>query len=71
MSFWTKGEIFTPLFDCFLGSDWVDPDDPLMIAEAELLGAANSIEAASRKLALLQPRKKPKVIHPSNANTLD
>ena len=32
-----------------------------MIAEAELLGAANSIEAASRKLAQLQPRRQPKV----------
>ncbi|RWS31093.1 talin-1-like protein [Leptotrombidium deliense] len=39
------------------GSDWVDPDDPTVIAENELLGAASSIEAAARKLASLQPRR--------------
>lgn len=38
------------------GSDWVDPDDPTVIAENELLGAAASIEAAATKLASLQPR---------------
>lgn len=38
------------------GSDWIDPSDPTVIAENELLGAANSIEAAARKLALLKPR---------------
>ncbi|CAG2187707.1 TLN [Mytilus edulis] len=40
------------------GSDWVDPEDPTVIAENELLGAANSIEAAAKKLALLKPRQK-------------
>ena len=39
------------------GSDWVDPDDPIVIAESQLLGAANSIEAAARKLETLQPRR--------------
>lgn len=39
------------------GSDWVDPEDPTVIAETELLGAASSIEAAARKLAALQPRR--------------
>ncbi|UYV64796.1 TLN1 [Cordylochernes scorpioides] len=39
------------------GSDWVDPDDPTVIAETELLGAANSIDAAARKLANLKPRR--------------
>uniref|UniRef100_T1J0N6 FERM domain-containing protein n=1 Tax=Strigamia maritima TaxID=126957 RepID=T1J0N6_STRMM len=39
------------------GSDWVDPDDPTVIAENELLGAASSIEAAAKKLANLRPRK--------------
>ncbi|XP_033725564.1 talin-1-like isoform X5 [Pecten maximus] len=40
------------------GSDWVDPQDPTVIAENELLGAANSIEAAAKKLAMLKPRPK-------------
>lgn len=44
-----------------LGSDWVDPEDPTVIAENELLGAANSIEAAAKKLAMLKPRQKARV----------
>lgn len=40
-----------------LGSDWVDPEDPTVIAENELLGAAASIDAAAKKLASLRPRK--------------
>ncbi|XP_076321982.1 talin-1-like [Tachypleus tridentatus] len=39
------------------GSDWFDPDDPTVIAETELLGAASSIDAAAKKLAFLKPRK--------------
>lgn len=39
------------------GTDWVDPDDPTVIAENELLGAASSIDAAAKKLAQLQPRR--------------
>lgn len=39
------------------GSDWIDPDDPTVIAETELLGAASSIDAAAKKLASLQPRR--------------
>lgn len=42
------------------GSDWIDPSDPTVIAENELLGAANSIEAAARKLSTLKPRQRPK-----------
>uniref|UniRef100_A0A667YX43 Talin 2 n=1 Tax=Myripristis murdjan TaxID=586833 RepID=A0A667YX43_9TELE len=42
------------------GSEWVDPEDPTVIAEAELLGAAASIEAAAKKLEQLKPRAKPK-----------
>ncbi|XP_050295854.1 talin-1 isoform X2 [Anthonomus grandis grandis] len=42
------------------GSDWVDPDDPTVIAENELLGAAASIDAAAKKLANLRPRETPK-----------
>jgi talin len=38
------------------GSDWVDPEDPTVIAENELLGAAASIDAAAKKLASLRPR---------------
>lgn len=36
--------------------DWVDPEDPTVIAENELLGAASSIDLAAKKLANLQPR---------------
>lgn len=43
------------------GSDWVDPDDPTVIAENELLGAANQIEAAAKKLAALKPRQSARV----------
>lgn len=39
------------------GKDWASADDPTMIAENELLGAAASIDAAARKLASLKPRK--------------
>ena len=39
------------------GSDWVDPDDPTIIAETELHCAASSIEAAAKKLAALKPRR--------------
>uniref|UniRef100_A0A668T4A8 Talin 2a n=1 Tax=Oreochromis aureus TaxID=47969 RepID=A0A668T4A8_OREAU len=39
---------------------WVDPEDPTVIAETELLGAAASIEAAAKKLEQLKPRAKPK-----------
>ncbi|KAG8222944.1 hypothetical protein J437_LFUL000239 [Ladona fulva] len=39
------------------GTDWVDPDDPTVIAENELHGAAASIDAAAKKLASLRPRK--------------
>lgn len=44
----------------------MDPEDPTVIAETELLGAAASIEAAAKKLEQLKPRVKPKVAtHPS------
>lgn len=39
-----------------LGTDWEDPEDPTVIAENELLGAASSIDAAAIKLANLRPR---------------
>ena len=44
-----------------LAGDYVNPNDPNVIAENELLGAAASIEAAARKLAELKPRARPKV----------
>lgn len=44
------------LADMLTGTSWVDPDDPTVIAENELLGAASSIELAAKKLANLQPR---------------
>uniref|UniRef100_A0A3P8UPJ2 Talin 2 n=1 Tax=Cynoglossus semilaevis TaxID=244447 RepID=A0A3P8UPJ2_CYNSE len=42
------------------GSECVDPEDPNVIAETELLGAAAFIEAAANKLEQLKPRAKPK-----------
>lgn len=38
------------------GSEWVDNEDPSVIAETELLGAASSIDAAAKKLENLKPR---------------
>uniref|UniRef100_A0A4W3IH66 Talin 1 n=1 Tax=Callorhinchus milii TaxID=7868 RepID=A0A4W3IH66_CALMI len=50
------------------GTEWVDPEDPTVIAENELLGAAAAIEAAAKKLEQLKPRAKPKVgAVPANA----
>lgn len=46
---------------CVAGTEWVDPEDPTVIAENELLGAAAAIEAAAKKLEQLRPRIKPKV----------
>ncbi|KNC83011.1 hypothetical protein SARC_04714 [Sphaeroforma arctica JP610] len=40
------------------GAEMVDPDDPHVIAEQELLVAAAQIEAAAKKLAELRPRRK-------------
>jgi talin len=45
------------LLSIVAGTDWVDPDDPTVIAENELLGAAASIDAAAKKLASLRPRR--------------
>lgn len=36
----------------------MDPEDPTVIAENELLTAASSIDAAARKLANLRPRRR-------------
>ncbi|ORX59304.1 hypothetical protein BCR36DRAFT_408797 [Piromyces finnis] len=38
---------------------YVDPNDPNVIAERELLSAANAIEAAAKKLATLKPVERP------------
>jgi talin len=38
------------------GSDWVDPEDPMLVAENELLSAAEAIEQAAKNLAILRPR---------------
>ncbi|MEQ2160302.1 hypothetical protein GOODEAATRI_032254, partial [Goodea atripinnis] len=48
------------LYLCAVGTEWVDPEDPTVIAENELLGAAAAIEAAAKKLEQLRPRTKPK-----------
>lgn len=39
------------------GDSWTDPSDPAAVAENELIGAANSIEAAAVKLSKLRPRQ--------------
>lgn len=39
------------------GDSWTDPSDPTAVAENELIGAANSIEAAAVKLFQLRPRQ--------------
>ena len=41
-------------------SGYVDPNDPNFIAERELLAAANSIEAAAKKLAQMRPPERPR-----------
>ncbi|XP_069480588.1 talin-2 isoform X7 [Ambystoma mexicanum] len=48
------------------GTSWVDPEDPTVIAETELLGAAASIEAAAKKLEQLKPRAKPRMLASAN-----
>ena len=47
----------TKEMEALKGEDWVNPNDPAVIAENELLKAAASIEAAARKLEELQPRR--------------
>ena len=39
------------------GSNWINPEDPTVIAENELMKAAASIELAAKKLEELQPRR--------------
>lgn len=48
--------IYLLFFFRHAGTDWEDPEDPTVIAENELLGAASSIDAAAKKLANLRPR---------------
>jgi talin len=50
-------DVTVRVFSIVAGTDWVDPDDPTVIAENELLGAAASIDAAAKKLASLRPRR--------------
>lgn len=54
---------------CAAGTEWVDPEDPTVIAENELLGAAAAIEAAAKKLEQLRPRTKPKVRGAASVHT--
>lgn len=55
------GQLWTCALLSPSGTEWVDPEDPTVIAENELLGAAAAIEAAAKKLEQLKPRAKPKV----------
>jgi talin len=50
-------DVTVTVLSIIAGTDWVDPDDPTVIAENELLGAAASIDAAAKKLASLRPRR--------------
>lgn len=59
-AFWrfnVENDITVTVLPIVAGTDWVDPDDPTVIAENELLGAAASIDAAAKKLASLRPRR--------------
>lgn len=38
------------------GDDLVNPEDPIVVAESELLNAAEAIEQAARNLETLRPR---------------
>jgi talin len=49
------------LAEVLKGNDLVDPEDPTVIAENELLGAASAIESAAKKLSVLKPRTKTEV----------
>lgn len=49
------------LADVLKGNDLIDPEDPTVIAENELLGAASAIESAAKKLSALKPRAKTEV----------
>lgn len=49
------------LAEVLKGNDWVDPEDPTVIAENELLSAAVAIESAAKKLSNLKPRTKAEV----------
>lgn len=49
------------LAECLKGSDWVDPEDPTVIAENELLNAAIAIESAAKKISNLKPREQEQV----------
>ncbi|XP_065576606.1 talin-1-like isoform X2 [Artemia franciscana] len=42
-------------------NDWEDPEDPVVIAENELIGAAKSIDAAANKLSKLVPKERERV----------
>ncbi|PKU37148.1 talihypothetical protein [Limosa lapponica baueri] len=53
------------------GTEWVDPEDPIIITENELLGAAAAIEAAAKKLEQLKPRAKPKAAGNAVKRALD
>ena len=59
-----------PLFVVFVGNEYEDPDDPTVIAENELLGAANSIDAAAKKLEKLRPRRSIRVSQADCFSTL-
>ena len=50
----------TQLTERLKGQNYVDPNDPMLIAENELLSAAQSIELAAKRLAELKPRQEVK-----------
>ncbi|KAJ3195929.1 Talin-1 [Irineochytrium annulatum] len=46
--------------EALIPGGYVDPKDPNVIAERELLNAASAIEAAAKKLATMKPPERPK-----------
>ena len=47
----------TKIAEKLKGKDWVNPNDPMLIAENELMNAAQSIEMAAIRLAELRPKQ--------------
>ena len=52
----TSSKEMTSLAEKLKGKNYVDPKDPMLVAENELLNAAQAIEWAAQRLAELKPR---------------
>ncbi|KAL7754362.1 hypothetical protein RI367_000343 [Sorochytrium milnesiophthora] len=56
----TQGNELVAAASALVPSGYVDPNDPDVVAERELLAAANAIDMAAKKLMQLQPPERPK-----------